>query len=366
MRMLFSALALVGSLSAQAAPAKSILGTVTGFKMSSLEIGLKLDEGAAMFFKISPQTDVVQVAPGERDLAKAKKIRVTDLALNDRVLVSFVDGMKEARRIVMISADDIEKRNEAERLDWQKRGITGIVTAKNGDEITLHMRTVKGPPEMTIVITPKTMIRRYAADSVKFADAEWSNSGEIGVGDQLRARGDTAGTTVTAQDIVFGTFLSRIGNITAINADARTITIDDLVTKKPVTIRVTSDTQLKAMPDFRALFSKGGKQHEGPQQAPPAGFEGGKIDVAKLIDSMGTTTFEKLKIGGAVMVSSTRGSKPDVVTATRIIANADFLIETAQAAAAEHEGMSVVDVISRLHGGAMGGPTGLALPGIVQ
>src|SRR5579862_5925992 len=151
MKGVFSVLGLAVSLAAQPAPPKSILGTVTEFKMSSLEIGLKADSGAARLFKISPQTEVVQVAPGERDLAKAKKIRVTDLALNDRVLVSFVDGMTEARRIVMISADDIEKRNEAERLDWQRRGITGIVAAKNGDEITLHMRTVKGPPEMTIV-----------------------------------------------------------------------------------------------------------------------------------------------------------------------------------------------------------------------
>jgi hypothetical protein len=357
-----------GALAAQAAPPKAILGTVTEFRMASLEIGIKPDHGAAIFFKISTETEVVQVEPGERDLSKAKPVRVTDLALSDRVLVSFVSGMTEARRIVLISATDIAKRNEAERLDWQKRGISGIVTAKSGGEITLLMRTPQGPPAIAVAITAKTAIRRYAPDSVKFADAEWSSIAEIAVGDQVRTRGQKSedGTKLTAEDLVFGTFLSRIGAITAIDREAGKITIDDLVTKRPVTIRVTADTQLKALPDFRAMFggpkAAGGTGSHG---APPTGMELGKLDVAKLLDSIPATKFGNLKVGGAVMVSSTRGSKSDEVTATRVVANADYLIETARAAAAEHEGMSMVDVISRMHGGAMGGPGGLSLPAMV-
>jgi hypothetical protein len=353
-----------GALAAQAAPPKAILGTVTEFRMASLEIGLKPDSGAPVFFKISTETEVVQVAPGERDLSKSKPVRVTDLAISDRVLVSFLAGMTEARRIVLISATDIAKRNEAERLDWQRRGVSGIVTAKNGGEITLQMRTPQGPPAIAVAITAKTTIRRYAPDSVKFADAEWSTIAEIAVGDQVRTRGQKSedGTKLTAEDLVFGTFLSRIGPITAIDRETNKITIDDLVTKKPVTIRVIADTQLKALPDFRAIF--GGPKQAGGHAA-PAGFDAGKLDVAKLLDSIPATTFEKLRVGGAVMVSSTRGSKSDELTAIRIVANADFLIETAQAMAAEHEGMSAVDVMSRMHGGAMGGPGGLSLPAMV-
>src|SRR5258708_15182686 len=104
------AVAFAGALAAQAQ--KSILGTVTEFKASSLEIGLRPDSGPATYFKISPDTEVVQVEPGERSLAKAKKVRVTDLSLTDHVMVTFVDGMPEARRIVLISATDISKRNE--------------------------------------------------------------------------------------------------------------------------------------------------------------------------------------------------------------------------------------------------------------
>jgi hypothetical protein len=362
MRKLVVTLAFAAALAAQ--PQKSILGTVTEFKMPSLEIGLQPDDGAATYFKISPDTEVVQVQPGERDLSKAHKVRLTDLSLSDRVLVSFVAGMPEARRIVLISATDISKRNEAERLDWQKRGVTGTVTAIHGEEITLRTGSVKGPSELTVVVTPKTMVRRYAPDSVKFADAQWSILADIAVGDQVRTRGNQSAdsTRLTAEDFVYGTFRSAIGAITAIDTDAHNITIADLVTKKPMTIRVTRDTQLKEMPDFRGLFKNGGS-HEGSSVAQAVSNPKG-LDVAKLIEMLPLTTFEALKVGMAVMVSSTRGLSSDQVTATRIISNVNFMIETA-GAMAEQRGMTTIDTITAMHGGAMGGQGGLSLPAIV-
>jgi hypothetical protein len=363
MRIFVVALAFAAALAAQ--PQKSILGTLTEFKMSSFEFGLQPDTGAATYFKVSPDTEVVQVEPGERDLSKAKQVRLTDLSLADRVMVTFVDGMPEARRIVLISATDISKRNEAERLDWRKRGVNGTVTAIHGDAITLRTGSAQGPPEITVVVTPKTIVRRYATDSVKFADAQWSTIAEIAVGDQVRTRGNRSADSVklTAEDIVYGTFRSDIGAITAIDAEARQITIADLVTRKPLTIRVTGDTQLKEMPDFRGLFKNGGAAAHGTPVA-QAVSDPQKLDVAKLIEMLPLTTFEALKTGVAVMVTSTRGSASDRVTATRIISNVNFLIETA-AAAAEQSGMTTMETINRMHGGAMSGPGGLSLPAIV-
>lgn len=362
MRVLLVALALAAALVAQSQ--KSILGTVTEFKVSSFEFGLQPDNGAATYFKVSPDTEVLQVEPGERDLTRAKKVRLTDLSLDDRVMVTFLAGMPEARRIVLISATDISKRNEAERLDWRKRGVNGTVTATHGEEITLRTGSVQGPPEITVVVTPKTMVRRYAPDSVKFADAQWSTITEIAVGDQVRTRGNQSAdrARLTAEDIVYGTFRSAIGAITAIDTEARTITIADLVTRKPMTIRVTGDSQLKEMPDFRGLFKNNGASGHSP--VAQAVSDPKKLDVAKLIEMLPLTTFETLKVGGAVMVTSTRGSSSGEVTATRIISNVNFMIEAAAAAAAEH-GMTTIDTITAMHGGAMGGSGGLNLPAIV-
>jgi len=355
-----------------AQPQKSILGTVTEFRMSSLEFGLQPDNGAPTYFKVSPDTEVVQVEPGERDLAKAKKVRLTDLSLDDRVMVTFVPGMPEARRIVLISATDISKRNEAERVDWNKRGVSGTVAAVHSEEITLRPGSLEGPREITVILTSKTKVRRYAPDSVKFADAQWSTIAEIAVGDQVRTRGNRSddGARLTAEDVVYGTFRSAIGAITAIDAEAHKITIADLVTKKPMTIRVTAGTQLKEMPDFRGLFKNGapaaghGAPSAGSSPVTQAVSDPQKLDVAKLIEMLPLTKFEALKAGVAVMVTSTQGASSDQVTATRIISNVNFLIETAQAAAAQR-GMTTMDAIAGMHGGALGGSGGLSLPGIV-
>ncbi len=367
MRIFVVTLAFAAALAAQ--PLKSILGTVTEFKMSSLEIGLQPDGGAATYFKVSSDTELLQVEPGERDLARAKTVRVTDLSVADRVLVTFVAGMPEARRIVLISAADIAKRNDAERLDWRKRGVNGTVTAIHGGEIKLRTGSVQGPPEIAVAVTPKTMVRRYAPDSVKFADAQWSTIAEIAVGDQVRTRGTKSedGAGLTAEDIVYGTFRSAIGTITAIDAEAHKITIVDLATKKPMTIRITADTQLKEMPDFRGMFKNGAPAAaHGPGSSPTAQAvsDPKKLDVAKLIEMLPLTNFEALKAGVAVMVTSTRGSSSDQVTATRIVSNVNFLIETAQAAA-EHGGTTTMDAIMAMHGGALAGSGGLSLPGIV-
>ena len=121
--------------------------------------------------------------------------------------------MPEARRIVVASASDIARRNVAERLDWEKRGITGIVAGREGDEVVVETRSPGGVERTTVVLTTQTTVRRYAPDSVKFADAQPASSADIAVVDQLRARGDRSadGGRLTAQDVVFGTFRTTLG-----------------------------------------------------------------------------------------------------------------------------------------------------------
>ena len=132
-------------------------------------------------------------------------------------------GALEARRIVVMSSSDIGKRNAADSADWMKRGVAGIVAAKNGNEITLRKRSFQGEIKLTVTVSDKTSYRRYAPDSVKFADAKSSSLAEVNVGDQLRARGQKSedGLKVSADEVVFGTFLTKAGPITAVNVEAK-------------------------------------------------------------------------------------------------------------------------------------------------
>jgi hypothetical protein len=356
----------IAELRAQPA-AKPISGTVTEFKPAALEIGVQADSGEIVFVKVGPQTEVVQVPPGKRDLSAAKPAMLTSLSRGDRVLVSFVTGLAEARRIVWITATDIATRNQAERLDWQTRGISGIVTGirldgENGGRIALEIRTPEGAHTATVTVTGKTKIRRYAPDSVKFADAVASSTAEIAVGDQLQARGPHIQTgteggaeahtatapNVTAEDVVFGTFLTRLGSITAVNREANEIQIQELTTRQPLIIRIAADSRLKKMPDMRAILT--GKPVEGDPTAKP-GAE--RFDLQRALERLPMAAFEDLKPGGGVIVTSTRGSRDGEVTAIMILANADFLVRMAQGQA---EGE---------HGGVLVGAGGISLPTMI-
>jgi len=348
---------------AQSAP-KPVLGTVTAFQVDTLEFGVKPDGGSPLLVKVGPETDVVTIPPGESGLAKSKPAKATDIALGDRVLVSFVDGMTEARRIVLIPAGDIARRNEAERLDWQRRGISGIVSSTNGGVVTLEQRTPQGVKTAVITVTGKTRIRRYAPDSVKFTDAQPSVLGEIAAGDQLQARGPKSddGTRLAAEEIVFGTFLTKVGTVMAVNPDAREIRIEDLATKKTLTVRVTAGSQLKMLPDMRAAMS--GTPHS-PLPTPTGypGRDSESFDIKQILEHLPAAAIGDVKVGSAIVVTSTRGANSDELTTIMLLANADSLIQAAQAQAG---GANPMDAISRMHGGMLSGPGGLSLPAILQ
>jgi hypothetical protein len=303
------------------AQSKAILGSITAFKAEDAVVVVKPDNTDAVNVKMTPETIFQRVAPGERDLKKAATMKITDMALGDRVLVSFKPGtVDEALRILVMSATDISKRNEADSQDWTKRGIAGVVSAKSGDTVTLKKRGLAGEIVMTVTVDDKTAYRRYNTDSVKFQDARISKLDEISVGDQLRARGVKSedGLKVTAEEVVFGTFVTKAGTITAVNPDS--ITVTEIGTNKPLTIKLTADSQIKKMPNMAGMTMGRGGPPAGAQRAP---------DMAQMVERMPAAKIDELKPGEKIVVSSTKGAKPDEVTAIMLLGNADMLIQMA-------------------------------------
>lgn len=307
---LFVALVVV---SAQGQTVKSFVGTVSALKAETAEIEIKPDNAAPVSLKIGSGTIAQKIAPGEKDLKKAGAIQISEVALGDRVLVTPEPGTTDLRRIVVMAATDIAKRNDADRLDWTRRGISGMVAAKNAGEITLKMRTMTGEKQAVVTVSEKTDFKRYAPDSVKFADAKGSKLAEVNVGDQLRARGQKTedGLKVTADDVVFGTFLTKAGSVTAVNLETREVTVKDLTGNQPMVVRFTADSQLKKMPD--------GMMRPG----------GGGMDIAQMLERMPAGKLEDLKPGDTIVVSSTKGAKAGEITAIMFLSNAGMLIQMA-------------------------------------
>src|SRR5262249_26810074 len=194
------------------------------------------------------------------DLKSATPLSLSDLAAGDRVLVrgaTSADGKSlEATSVIAMKQTDIADKQTHDRAEWQRNGIGGLV--KNIDVatgiISVTTNGVATPKDVAVKTTKATILRRYAANSIKFDDAKPAPLDIIKPGDQLRARGqkNADGSEIAADEIVSGTFRNIAGILLSSDNAAGTITVTDLATKQPVTLRITSDSQLRKLQPFIA------------------------------------------------------------------------------------------------------------------
>ncbi len=359
-----SALALAFSCAAQPT-ATSMVGTVAGFGTGTPSIVVKADNGQSVAARLTPDTIAQRIVPGEKDLKKAVSVQVSDVAIGDRVLLTMDGEAGGALRIIVMSATDISKRNEADRLEWTRRGVNGIVASHKGDEIVLKIRGLTSETQATVTVGPKTTFKKYSADSVKFSDAVEAKLADVAPGDQLRARGTKSedGAKVQADEVVFGTFMVKGGTITAINPETKEVTVKELTGKKSLVIRLTADSQLKRMPDMAAMMIGG---RGGPPGGMPGGMPGGApqggrgmpgapggFDIGQMVERMPQARIEDLKAGETIVVSSASNAKSDHITAILLLGNAEALLQMAAASGGGRGGAS----------GSMGGMGGMGMGG---
>ena len=316
------------------------VGTVSAMRSEGAEIVVKPDKGEAIAVKVSTATIAQRITPGERDLKNAAVIAARDIAVGDRVLVTLEPGTADLRRIVIMSATEITKRDEADRLDWIKRGVSGIVRERKGDTITLGISGPAGETGLAVKVAAKTSFRRYGPDTVRFSDAHNSSIDEIKVGDQVRARGEKSGVGLefVAEDLVFGTFQTHVGSVVSVDITARRLEVKEQGSAKTLFVNLSADTQIKGMPDFGPMMGgpgRGGAPSGSPGGMPGSGMPGGMPggapaggtpDVAKMVEQMPGSSLNAVKLGQTVIVSSTKGARPDELTAITMVVNADVLI----------------------------------------
>src|SRR5271165_1652351 len=233
------------------------VGTIKS--ISANAVTLATDAGSEITILIQSSTRLLRMAPGQTDLKQATPIQLQDLQVGDRLLAggSSFDGGKSvtATSAVVMTKADVAAKQEREREDWQKRGVAGVVKAVDTSTETITLATSAiGASTLAVHVSKGAIIRRYAPDSVKFDDARPGTLDQVKAGDQLRARGTKSadGNEFVAEEIVSGTFRNVAGVVVATDPSTGTITLTDLVTKRPVTMKVTSDSQLRKLPPMMA------------------------------------------------------------------------------------------------------------------
>jgi hypothetical protein len=354
---------------AAAAKPVTFLGTVQS--LSGNSISVKNDAGATMQVTVEENARLLRIEPGQKTLTGASPFSLADLQTGDRVMArgsANADGKSlDASLLVAIKGADIAQKQEKEREDWQKRGSGGLVKSVDAAAGTVTVSTGAGGTRTTVIhATSTTIIRRYAPGSVKFDQAVPGTLAEIKPGDQLRARGSRSedGGTLEAEEIVSGSFLNLAGPIQAVNAAASTITVNDAMTKKPVVISVTPDSEVKKLDPAVAqriaqrLSGGAGRHPDGSTGAPagaspgassgpapngtPSGPPGGGgpgggpaggggrgsgPDIQQILARAPSVTLKDLQKGNMVIVVATEGQTPQQATAITVVAGVEPMLQ---------------------------------------
>ena len=360
-----------------AAKSPPVLGTIKSISGNSLV--LTSDAGAEMNVDVRDSTKIVRIAPGQKDLKDAQPIALTNLQVGDRILVRGKPGDENktfaATSIIAMKKADIAEKQTRERDEWQKSGVGGLVNNVDvaGGVISITTPSLREKKTVAVHATKDTVLRRYAPGSVKFDDAKPAPLAEIRPGDQLRARGEknADGSELTAKEIVSGSFRNISGTISSLDSAQSTITVHDLATKKNITVKITSESQLRKLPApmaqriaQRLNGSSGANGGANGDQAgsgraasarpgaptakePPAssgqgpgdfggrgrgmggagGPGGGGADLQQMISRMPASTIADLQKGDAVMLVGTETIGSSAVTAITLLAGVEPILQ---------------------------------------
>ena len=343
-------------------------------------ITLTTDAGAEVKVTLQPATRLVRMEPGQTDLKSAPSIAASEIQVGDRLLAGGTasdDGKSVvATTAVVMKKSDVAEKQQHEREDWQKHGIGGVVKAVDvaAGAITLSTGTLGAPSITTVRVSKDTIIRRYAPDSIKFDDARTGTLDQIKPGDQLRARGTKSedGKELAAAEIVSGTFRSIPGLVVSTDAGNNAVTVTDLASKRPVTLRIGPDSQMHQLPAMfaqriaarlkggaagasapgaqgapagaRSEAGGNGSRGEGGAGAatrnqsgegrPGGGFaggtrSGGAPDFQQMLNRMPVVSLSDLSKGTAVMIVATEGTPESPSTVIILLSGVEPILTAA-------------------------------------
>jgi len=334
---------------------------------------------------LNAATKILRVPPGEKDLKNATALQAQDLQPGDRVLLrgqASGDGHTiTALAVIVMKQADVSAMHQHDLEDWQKRGVGGIITKVDATAGVVTISSSSGGTgsggtgsggtsashTTDVHIGKDTILRRYAPDSVKFDDAKPAPLDQIKTGDQLRARGGrTSDGEVNADEVVTGSFRSVAGPIKAIDVASSTITVQDVISKSPVTVKISPDSQMWKLPaEMAQRFAvrlksaaaggsgdqagagaqgqnaggghaprqaRNGEQSAADSSGTPAGrgpAGNGPPDLQRMLSRLPNIKLSDLQKDDTVYILTTTGGSSGLVTASKLVSGVEAILTAA-------------------------------------
>jgi Cu/Ag efflux protein CusF len=353
----------------------SIIGTIEKVDTTAKSLALKTDKGEESAIKFDDRTQFLMLPAGEKDTKKATRAAAADVSAGDRVIARMRADDKTGLPAVFVyfeKQSDIAQLHKKTDEEWQTQSVHGTVKSVDAaaKRIVISARGGFGPPKEVILDASGSVeFERFSLTSGKY---EPSSAGltPIQTGDQVRLIGQKNAdqTEIKLEAIQSATFKSLPVTVKSVDTATGTIAATDLVSKKPITINVKPDTQLKRLDDATALLmarrlnptfqnetGRGGRGGRGQGanpsttgQAPATGGSttgvsafagrggqggggrgGRNADPDKLLDQQPTIELADLKAGEPVVVTGGPSSDMTTLTATSVVAGVDPILRAA-------------------------------------
>jgi hypothetical protein len=319
-----------------------VMGEVVSVDAGTRRLVLKTTAGESVAVSSDTMTVYRRVPAGEKTLDKAVVISFGEIGPGDQVLArgsAGTDGATRsllARLLIVMSKDEVAKKRERDRAEWDAHGIEGVVTAVDqaAKQATVLTASAEESKPLVFNFAGDVRVRRFAPDSVKYRDAKPSSFGELKVGDRIRALGErnADGVHFTPEEVVYATFRISGGRITSIDAATGEIKINDIPTKKPLSVVIGTDSVIRRLsPELIKLL-----QNAASKSAATAGSATGE-DLQRRIEAMSPLKLDDLKPGDAILVSSTAEASASRVTAIMVAAGVESYVKLFENGAARHD-----------------------------
>lgn len=337
-----------------ATPSSRVLGTVQSVDGKSVRV--LSDSGVTSAVSLEDSTKLLQIEPGQTDLKEARPLSLADLQPGDRVLVRGVladDGKTiRAASVIAMKKAALSQKLAQETAEWQ-HGVGGLVQSVDPEAGTIRLATngLSANKDVIVHLSKRTVLRRYAADSIRFDAAALAPLAALHAGDQLRARGTRSadGLNFEAAEIISGTFRNIAGIVRSVDSQSSTIVIQDLASKADVRLRVTGESRMRKLPEALAehlaariksqapdgaaeLPPSSQSAAESPSSSPSRAPSGGRGpsgnggDFQQVIARMPAAALSDLQKNDAVMVVTTEGNGTDPLTVITLLAGVEPIL----------------------------------------